>query len=738
MSRGLAQRMKKSRISQSIALVLPSVLLVAFLWLPFGFSLTGLIEEWDVLGYFTRSGVFPVIGPGTPLAAHALRPLTVLPQALAYMLDPNSFDGWHLLLMSALVLKGLASTLVVRSITPSARWSLLFGLLVLVYPADTMQLAFRSLHINWSLSLILLASALLLAAQDSSRKSATMIFSVTAAASLLTSVLMYEVAFALVPLPVLVLIVRGGIRATWSGFRARPLPLLIWTAACGLCVAYVIVVSIAGTESYQHSVTEGRSPLAILQANLPRLFTIGVLRALAGGWFDAWGMFRSAFAGHVYVLVAALACWASIRILPVTQIAAHFKHPPRPNQSAGLAARTAAAGIVLLILGYVPYLFSNAHLLISQRTYLFASPGAALVLLALLLAIAHASKRVAEAMCIVLLVLGVSAQLLQFHHYIWISEAQRGVLKHIVENFDGNMDGKTLLILDYSGRLSHTWLLRDNLNLALSYLYGKPVDDVEICLMPSHGWQRLDGLGRMGKCSEGPQAWTLRPAPPPAGTAVAGPAALRPDRVLDKRNLLTVQIEQDGSVTQAAELDAYRARLRSGDLPVARRYSAILARQDWPLTFDLFASPAPGATYRWDFGTWWSLERPTRGAGWREAEWQVGAFHHDATAWKTQETASLLFDLAPAQERYVLQGVFTALVSDAIRASVRIRINKVAVDLRWITVGAFEADIAQGILRQGVNTIEFESAIDPNYHNLSVQLSEFEVRPAAAPAASNH
>ena len=86
-----------------LALIAPSILVVLALWLPFGFELTGLIEEWGVLGDFTTHGIFFVADADSPLAAHSLRPLTILPHALAYFFDPDSFDYWHVLLMLALV-----------------------------------------------------------------------------------------------------------------------------------------------------------------------------------------------------------------------------------------------------------------------------------------------------------------------------------------------------------------------------------------------------------------------------------------------------------------------------------------------------------------------------------------------------------------------------------------------------------------------------------------------------------
>jgi len=62
----------------------------------FWFTLTGLIEEWDILGVFTIHG---------PLALQAMRPLSDLPFAIAYFLDFNSFYYWHVLLILALIIK---------------------------------------------------------------------------------------------------------------------------------------------------------------------------------------------------------------------------------------------------------------------------------------------------------------------------------------------------------------------------------------------------------------------------------------------------------------------------------------------------------------------------------------------------------------------------------------------------------------------------------------------------------
>lgn len=122
-----------------------STAIVMLLWLPFGFNMMGHIEEWDLLNLFTRHGVFYVVGEGGPLPSHRMRPLMLLPNAIAYQLSPNSFFAMHLLQMLALVLKGVCGGILGWWLLRSRLYAVLLALLVVIYPADTMQLSFRLL-----------------------------------------------------------------------------------------------------------------------------------------------------------------------------------------------------------------------------------------------------------------------------------------------------------------------------------------------------------------------------------------------------------------------------------------------------------------------------------------------------------------------------------------------------------------------------------------------------------------
>lgn len=710
-----------------LALLSPSLFIVLALWLPFGFELSGMIEEWDVLGLFTTHGLFFVADATSPMAAHSLRPLTILPHAIAYFLDPNSFDYWHVLLMLALATKGGASSYLAWKSTRSLGWAMVMGVLVLVYPADTMQLSFRGLHINLALALLLLAASLHVAAYDQQRRAISCCLGIVSAGILLACVLMYEAALALMPLPFLVMFARDGIRGTWQSFRARPELVLSWLAGASLFVLYVLLAT-SNSSSYQSSISGGRGLFSILYGALPKLFSIGVLRGLLGGWFDAVQIVRTEFSSYAYISFASLACAGLIqfrgKIFPY--------HYSQDSRSVPLGwqplLRMGMAGVLLLLLGYTPYLFSNAHLAISQRTFLFATPGAALMWLALLIMLSKLAKWVAGMAAFGLLIWGFGAQLFQFNHYVQIAATQRTLLRSIVENFDGNLGSKTLVILDASNRLTHTWMLRDNLHWALSYLYRRPFKPVEICLMPSGGWQRLDELARMGRCVESKDHWTFQTAGPVTGPDLTLPAP-RPDLTIAKDEVVSLTFNADGSISQEPGLNAYRERLQLGKDDAALRYRRILAGKHWSLGLKQFQAEEVQERYRWDFGKWWSLELPTRGSGWREAEWQINHFSHKALAWKTQERSTLLFDFAPTDKTYRIEGQFDIIINQKVKDSLRIRLNGRNLTHRWGDGGRFEASIPADILISRSNTIEFNSAVAPDYYGLSARLDWFEIRP---------
>lgn len=720
---------KREALAVAATLLLPSVVILVALWLPFGFAMTGLIEEWDLLGLFAIFGPFLTARLDGPLAPHGLRPLMPMSFDIAYLIGRDSFIGWHLLTLAALLVKGGAMTYLVNRATGSRAWGVVAAVLLLLYPADTMQLSFRSIHINVALALSLAGCALLVRALEARRTTSVVATAVAASVLYLAGIAIYEVALMLIALPLAVQFVRSGWRRRMGTSRARLFAVAApWLASAVIYVGYAawLVPKIA---SYQGSVTgDKKSLLATAYGAWPQLFTVGSARALIGGWIDAARMVATEYASFVYLMCSALIV-ALVIVLAIRFDQRSRATPPGDStESWAMSARLVVAGAVLMLMGYAPFLTSAAHLAISQRTFLWATPGAVLVWVGLLLALWRLARAPAAVTLLALLVLGLGGQLFQFHHYVNLSERQRSVLRAIVEGSDAVPQDKTLLVLDRSNQLGHTWLFPGTgLFYALSYLHGHGVGPVEVCRTSSMEWQRVDLFNRKGTCVEDNSGWTFSPAPSASAPGVA--ATVPESHRLAKEHVVVVEISADGSTVEQLGVADRRRRLQTGMETIDRRYRGILApRADGPIR-PMFRDQFVSERYRWDFGDWWNLDVPQRGVGWREAEWLGNGLSRRSGAWKTGATADLHFELAPAAHSYVVRGRFDQFSGETIRNSLNLRMNGQPLPLRWVSEFDFQADVPVGLPARGVNSLEFVSDLNSQFFGFSMWLDWVEVSP---------
>jgi len=656
-----------------------------------------------------------------------LRPLTFLPFSIAHLISPDSFIGWHVLLIVALLIKSLAAGQLIREATGSGRWAMAMSVLVLLYPADTMQLSFRSIHIVCSLALALLACWVFEAACERTTSTSRFVRCMLASALFLLAGCIYEAAFLLLPLPVVLGFVRVGGMKMPAWIAARLPMLCIWLASGALYVFYA-AWAYYHFRSYQSEILGGGGIAGTLAQTIPKLFTVGIWHGVAGGWFLAARMLEGGFSNVAYPLVASAAVFAVC--LPLWIFA---RQGESSKDSAGesnfLPLRMAAGGIVLLICGYALYLLVPTHLNINQRTFLFATPGAAMIWVAVLMAVIRWKRWLGAALAFSLVTLGLGAQLYQFQHYAQISTTQTRILRGIVENLDPRSNATTLLLLDESQQLGSTWmLLPGNLELALDYLAPSSIEKVQICGMPGGEWAKPGAFGRKGTCVETETAWVFRgPAPlESAGDAIAR----EPDLVVPKENVRKLTVLPDGFVVPDPSLEKYRTDLAQSDSTSSRRYRGILLGSDLPARFGMFKDTKRADRYQWSFGDYWSLDLPVRGSGWREAEWIVRPFSQKSVAWKTGETAALLFDLEPKAGGYTLSGKCETIPNDEIRSRLRFRLNGNDLIHRLATDGSFSADVPAGILRKGGNTLEVIAPCDPKTFGLSLQLDYVEIVPS--------
>lgn len=697
------------------------------LWLPFGFSLTALIEEWGVLGTFVEQGLFFIVTPTSSLGAHALRPLTIFPHALAYFLDTNSFLYWHVLLILALLVKGFSVSYIIQKLTNSFSWAFLAGILILLYPADTMQINFRGLHINWSLSLVLFASCIFLVSTYTQNRVIYILSSIVAAFFMFSAICFYDLAIFLFCLPFLILYAQSGFQQTLKGLYSKKLLVLCWFGSISLYFLYAYYAS-HKISTYQASMVGGQSVIKLFALYYPKLFTIGALRGLLGGWFDAFRILFSEYAFWGYLYLTLITMGLSGLFLLSKPNMLNTNDTKRPN------FRLPLIGILLLLAGYLPFALITSHSLISQRTFLFASPGAVIVWVSFLMLIANRAKKMAYICAFILIFSGLAAQLFQFHHYVNIATTQRTLLRNIVSNYNGDSE-KTLIIVDKSNQLNHTWMfINENLRKALAYVYNHSIKPIQICHAPGDGWQLPDTLARGGKCIEHENSWSF--SYPKVvhwnGQSSPHPAPL----VLKKEDVFAITINPDGSINQDPKLDAYRQNLRQSYNSLSNRFYSILLDKNWPSHFSNFWVKQSADSYQWKFGKWWSLEIPTQGNGWREAEWDVKSFFHESSAWKAQKKATLQFNLVPKGDIYKLKGRFKSILSIPIKESITIAVNDHKIIFHWLNDEEFEASLPVADLLNGVNTLSFNSKTDPEIYGLSFRLASINLFPADLRAKS--
>ena len=715
------------RMSQNFTAILaPSILVTALLWIPFGPSMMGLIEEWDLLGLFNISGLFYYVHADGPIAFHALRPLMPLTFAVAYFLDRNSFTYWHVLLFVSLVVKGSALGYLIGKATRSRLIAVFIAVLFLLYPADTMQLSFRSLHINWASALGLLAAAILYASFSIRQRSMAYAASVTATLLFFLGCCMYEATLTVLPLPILLLCVRNGIRDGLVKLRLNALPACIWMLGA---VAYgmfaIQAVRAAGT--YQGSIASHKNIFRFLLDALPQLFAVGAMRALYGGWIDAAVIFTKEYNDYSYILIG-----VSTVFVLTAFIICRPKNTMHVSVECGFwthwtALRLISVGLLSMLLGYTPFLISSVHVGITQRTYIWATPGAAIAWVGMLMWLSRYTRLGSIVFVVLLTTLGLSAQLFQFHHYVKISDIQRRILKEIVEKFDGDADGKTLVILDEANSTGHIWTFPDDgLRYALSYLYGHNIKEIQICHHDNMEWQRADSLGRKGTCVENNGDWTFQYPPPVSGPGYTPPLA-REQEIARKENAVVVSIGASNYAPSAAPLSAYRVSLERAETTVARRYRGNLKATPWPISLSMFKNDIVSDRYRWDFGDYWSLESPTWGSGWRQAEWQITPFRQNAVAWSVREDAHLFFNFSPEKDDYRLRARYPAFSKGVLKEQLQIDLNGVVLTPCWVSEEIVQADIPASTLRSGRNQITLKLPVNNTYFGLGAQMDFFEV-----------
>jgi hypothetical protein len=677
--------------------VLPS-LTVAALWIPFGFSLGGLIEEWDALFLFAQHGVFYIADSASPLQAHKARPLTVLSQAIAYTLDPNSFFYWHIIQAASLVVKAACAGMIGIYLTGNRALAASLALLTLLYPADTMQLNFRSLHINCAVALALVASVAIIFAAKIAARGPRIIVGAVASATLVAALLMYEAVVGLAALPHLVIFAREG-KGAIRVIRERLDVFIIWVCAIAGWLVFFIWSIRTGAQLQRALLSD--ADLNSLVERLGALVSSGLYRAFYECWIE---LLRVILDLNYFVYPT---CFTIIVVIALVWLSTEL--PERATSiDKRLGTRIIVVGLVAFIFAYAPYVSDAAHLLITQRTFLAAAIGAALVLLGCVVLLSTVfDRRVVAAMSGVLIGGCFVVQLYQFDKYNRIyASITRPILSAVIPFISASIDGPYAVLFDDYGYLSGLWDLGTRLQVALGYvLPGIRASHVFICETRS---------GRLLPRGPGPTTQRGYCKRTEDGIVMAGsdgtPALLKDAAV--------ATLGADGVVL----VEKPKVNLSETVLP--SRALQLFAPSKWRPADSMFGR-ARADRYECRFESMWGYALPCRTFGFYDAlpyRTALGSSY----AWIGETNAGLIFDIEPSQGSYQLVVKLLDIASPPRVMEVNLNGTKLAT--KWQDPLRIEAVLSGDLLRRANNVLELSTQLDDKL-GLSFAIKSISIMP---------
>jgi hypothetical protein len=700
MRRARARDLGPVLVKPLVLFVIPALTVTA-LWLPFGFSLGGLIEEWDVLALFARHGLFFIADGSSPLAAHSARPLTILPHAIAFWLDGDSFLYWHLTLMLALCAKSVCGAFIGLKLTGRLGFAMLLALLLLLYPADTMQLNFRALHINVALALALIGCVINLHAYEATAGRISQSLAVLAPIAFLVAALMYEGSVGLFVFPFAILFAKYG-NETGRVVARKPVVLALWCVGL-LGWAAFFLTALGLRPTYQTEVLSGSYGLW----RLGDIARSGLYRAFFEGWHDTmriayreleWPVYP-ALAMIIVPLVLALLMWRD-------QGQEQLSSLPATRAQSWLAARTAVAGLLAFTIGYGPFLASTATTAITQRTFLAATPGAALVVLAALLWIdARTSKWITVAASSLLFGLCFVAQLYQFDKYnrVYASVIQP-ILHAVIQLVGGPNDHPIAVLFNNYGYLNGVWDFGSGLVSALYYVAPHSgFNGIFVCESTSGRTlprQRVN-IDRRSRCESENEKVLLKEYAHPAVELTGAKVA-----VLNIDGTLTVRGPQSET-----------------EIPIRAR--RLLKQSTWGPEYSIFRSQK-SEQFVCQFESMWGYAYPCRTFGFFEGE-SFSSILGPPFAWIAEPRAGFIFDISPGHDRYRLTlNVHHVILSPD--RNIRVFLNEQEIGVSLGSPGRIEGVVNGELLTGRHNVLELRTAPDDSF-GVSFGLTSVVIRP---------
>ncbi|MCA0458022.1 MAG: hypothetical protein LCI00_28910 [Chloroflexi bacterium] len=594
--------------------------LALVLWLPFGFRVTGVYEEWTLNDIAeTETPAFFITPSWATLSLNSSRPLQMFFFAASYALDHNSHTFYNVFVMLFFFGKAVVVYWLVLQFLPEHKLlGFVAGILYMIYPADIGTFTLRTIHIHSAVLAYLLAVYLLIGYRLRQGRGRWWALA-GAAVFLLASLWQYQVALPAALVTPLVMLYFG-----------RPNRSFSW--ACG--VWYGVLAFFAGYTLWanQNAIVETYEGT---RYGSVALLSVENIRGMVEALFTAYGRqingWVQAVAKWDYVPVYAPYLLAGLVVTAAVGIILVSRQREKAAQVAwwryGLLF---IVGLLLFPVGMAVYLPLPTYRLQEFRIYYLATLGSALALASGLYLISRVFKRYRELAFLILalpFVWLVVLRALEMHQrYVNFSLVQQSLLQQTVEQAPQIARDTVVVVVDESADQKidneNVFAFMTIYPLALHYLYDDWNFDAQYC--PAEGKS-----SRGTTCTFEPDGLNIREAQYYEGVYLR-----ERDEILSYDRILLYRYTSDGQLALLSPAEAEAAFGISGYDPQARitgetppfRTStlfscvpALSCYQDKPIvprsSFDLpdageigtgWRAPEPsgqGEVYRWSVNT---------------------------------------------------------------------------------------------------------------------------------------
>lgn len=414
------------------------LVLIIFLYAPFGIDSIGQSESWTHIAYFE--------GRPTKLAREAVARFWIyLPDFSARLISSNSFVGFHLLYLFMLFGKSVLLYAILRRLKIAHLIAFIFSILVLVYPVNSDFMNLRSTPHAFSKLALLISIYYVLDFRDNPSRSRLL----GVWLSLLFCVASYQNAFVIIALiPILWWWRRP--RLSWSNFNLT----VVWALIPAAQLIYTSLLANAGWKYYgatylTRTLRQERSVFEIASNQLEVIAKV-YLETFAHGWREALNHLS-----HNEWIAPALAALLLVGIAAgyLTWQSSASMFPSSRQSVIGILG-----GLFFILPAIAVMMWFEKYQSELWRMYIYVPIGAAAVVISLLLLLVRPIKgfRYRQALVIAVTLLlafpAFSRLFAQHAHFVNRANAKAKILMQIVEQAPAfEPDAELILMTKMSG-----------------------------------------------------------------------------------------------------------------------------------------------------------------------------------------------------------------------------------------------------------------------------------------------